>query len=64
LPRAFQRVRYFGWLSVAGKTNWECILVILDWTPPLTPPTAAASALSRLPQTDETARLALAGTSF
>ena len=40
LPRGFQRVRYFGWLSTASKTNWERILALLDWTPPpLTPPT-------------------------
>ena len=39
LPQGFQRVRYFGWLSAAGKTNWERILALLDWTPPaLTPP--------------------------
>jgi hypothetical protein len=40
LPRGFQRVRYFGWLSTASKTNWERILALLDWTlPPLTAPT-------------------------
>jgi hypothetical protein len=40
LPRGFQRVRYFGWLSPAAKTNWERILALLDWTPPpMTPPT-------------------------
>ncbi len=40
LPRGFQRVRYFGWLSAAGKSNWQRILALLDWTPPaLTPPT-------------------------
>ena len=40
LPRGFQRVRYFGWLSAAGKTNWERILALLDWTPPpMTPAT-------------------------
>ena len=40
LPRGFQRVRSFGWLSAAAKTNWERILALLDWTPPpLTPPT-------------------------
>jgi hypothetical protein len=39
LPQGFQRVRYFGWLSAAGKTKWERILALLDWTPPaLTPP--------------------------
>jgi len=40
LPRGFQRVRYFGWLSTASKTNWERVLALLDWTPPpMTPPT-------------------------
>src|SRR5204863_4519232 len=31
LPRGFQRVRSFGWLSAAGKTNWQRILALLDW---------------------------------
>ena len=40
LPRGFQRVRSFGWLSAAGKNNWERILALLDWKQPaLTPPT-------------------------
>ena len=40
LPRGFQRVRSFGWLSAAAKTQWERILALLDWNPPpLTPPT-------------------------
>ena len=40
LPRGFQRVRSFGWLSAAAKTKWERILALLDWKPPpLTPPT-------------------------
>ena len=40
LPRGFQRVRAFGWLSAAAKTKWERILALLDWNPPpLTPPT-------------------------
>ena len=39
LPRGFQRVRSFGWLSAAAKTKWERILSLLDWTPPpLKPP--------------------------
>jgi hypothetical protein len=46
LPRGFQRVRYFGWLSPASKTNWERILALLDWTPPpLTPPSPWPSPL-------------------
>jgi len=35
LPKGFQRVRYFGWLSPAAKTRWQRILALLDWkTPP------------------------------
>ena len=34
LPRGFQRVRYYGWLSAAAKTRWERIRALLDWTPP------------------------------
>jgi hypothetical protein len=32
LPRGFQRVRYYGWLSAAARTRWERILALLDWT--------------------------------
>jgi len=40
LPRGFQRVRSFGWLSAAAKTKWQRILALLDWKQPqLTPPT-------------------------
>ena len=34
LPRGFQRVRYYGWLSAAATTRWERILALLDWKPP------------------------------
>jgi hypothetical protein len=34
LPKGFQRVRYYGWLSAAASTRWERILALLDWTPP------------------------------
>jgi hypothetical protein len=30
LPRGFQRVRYFGWLSSAAKAKWERVLALLD----------------------------------
>jgi hypothetical protein len=46
LPRGFQRVRYYGWLSAPAKTRWERIRALLDWTPPLPQPaTAPLSAL-------------------
>lgn len=32
LPKGFQRVRYYGWLSAAAHTQWERILALLDWT--------------------------------
>lgn len=43
LPKGFQRVRHYGWLSTAAKTKWERILALLDWklpepTPPPPPP--------------------------
>ena len=41
LPKGFQRVRYYGWLSAAATTRWERILALLDWRAP-TPPTAPA----------------------
>jgi hypothetical protein len=34
LPKGFQRVRHYGWLSAASKTKWERILALLDWKPP------------------------------
>ena len=38
LPRGFQRVRHFGWLSAAAKVKWQRILALLDWkTPALNP---------------------------
>ena len=39
LPKGFQRVRYFGWLSPAAKSKFERIAALLDWRPPaLLPP--------------------------
>jgi hypothetical protein len=34
LPKGFQRVRHYGWLSAASKTKWKRILALLDWNPP------------------------------
>lgn len=34
LPKGFQRVRYYGWLSAAATTRWERILALLDWKAP------------------------------
>jgi hypothetical protein len=31
LPKGFQRVRHYGWLSPASKARWERILALLDW---------------------------------
>lgn len=33
LPKGFQRVRYYGWLSAAATVRWERILALLDWKP-------------------------------
>jgi hypothetical protein len=38
LPRGFQRVRYFGWLSPAAKTRFQRIAALLNWHPPATQP--------------------------
>jgi hypothetical protein len=42
LPKGFQRVRYYGWLSPAAATRWQRILALLDWRPPSPPPTPPA----------------------
>jgi len=34
LPKGFQRVRSYGWLSAAATGRWDRILALLDWTPP------------------------------
>jgi hypothetical protein len=34
LPRGFQRIRYFGFLSAAAKNQWQRVLALWDWTPP------------------------------
>jgi hypothetical protein len=40
LPRGFQRVRYFGWLSAAAQRKWQRVVALLDCRPPpLCPPT-------------------------
>jgi hypothetical protein len=44
LPRGFQRVRYYGWLSAAATTRWERILALLDWKPPQPAPPVPQSA--------------------
>ena len=40
LPRGFQRVRSFGWLSAAAKTSWQRVLALLDWQAPMPVPPA------------------------
>ena len=40
VPKGFQRVRYFGWLSPAAKSRWERILALLDWKSPALAPRA------------------------
>jgi hypothetical protein len=31
LPKGFQRVRYYGWLSPAAKAKFQRIRTLLDW---------------------------------
>jgi Putative transposase len=40
LPKGFQRVRYFGWLSPAAKSRFERITALLDWRAPARMPPA------------------------
>jgi Putative transposase/Transposase zinc-binding domain len=37
LPRGFQRVRYFGWLSPAAVRRWTRLQTLLDWRPAAVP---------------------------
>lgn len=41
LPRGFQRVRYYGWLSPAAKTRFQRIAALLDWKTPTPVPVSA-----------------------
>jgi hypothetical protein len=34
LPKGFQRVRRYGWLSPAATLKWQRILALLDWKTP------------------------------
>jgi hypothetical protein len=34
LPKGLPRVRYYGWLSAAAKTNFDRIAALLDWRAP------------------------------
>jgi hypothetical protein len=38
LPRGFQRIRHFGWLSPAAKKRFETIQALLDWRPAFAQP--------------------------
>lgn len=42
LPRRFQRVRHYGWISAAAATKWQRIMALLDWrVANLKPPVAS-----------------------
>ena len=46
LPSGFQRVRHFGFLSAAAKSQWQRVCALLDWqVPALTPPGPAPAPL-------------------
>jgi hypothetical protein len=49
LPRNFQRVRYFGWLSPAAKAKFERIAALLDWRAPPHQPSTKDSQLPECP---------------
>jgi hypothetical protein len=38
LPKGFQRVRHYGWLSPAAQKRWQQVLTLLVWTAPAPPP--------------------------
>lgn len=38
LPRGFQRVRSYGWLSPAARARWERVVTLLAWRVPAPPP--------------------------
>lgn len=40
LPKGFQRVRYFGWLSPAAQSRFQRITALLDWRAPARVPPA------------------------
>lgn len=42
LPKGFQQVRTYGWLSAAAKGRWQRIMTLLDWTGPPRPPSPPA----------------------
>jgi len=42
LPKGFQRVRHFGWLSPAARQRWQRIHALLDWKPAAAPDAEAA----------------------
>jgi len=37
LPKGFQRVRHYGWLSPAAKKRWQRLHALLDWKPAVPP---------------------------
>jgi len=43
LPRGFQRVRAYGWLSAAARARWERIVALLGWKEPSPPPCLPSS---------------------
>jgi hypothetical protein len=50
LPKGFQRVRHFGWLSPAAKQRWERIHALLDWKPAAPPPAATPCGMILCPR--------------
>ena len=49
LPKGFQRVRHFGWLSPAARERFERIRALLDWTAPPPQPSTLNSQPPRCP---------------
>ena len=44
LPRGFQRIRYFGFLSPAAKVRWRRVCTLLNWQQPPSPAPPAVPA--------------------
>jgi len=53
LPKGFQRVRHFGWLSPAARERFERIRALLDWKAPPPQPSTLNPQPPRCPCCDK-----------
>jgi hypothetical protein len=57
LPKGFQRVRHFGWLSPAAKRRWERLHALLDWQPAAPSPATTPCGVILCPRCRQPMRL-------